>query len=218
MLAGRLHRPSHATVVAYLALVVAVGGGTAYAATGGTFVLGKSNAAATTTALSRTTAGAPLSLVAKTGSAPLAVNSKIKVPNLNADLLDGQHSTAFQPKIAKLVFTPITMTNGWQAECWGSGLPGIAMGVDGTVHFHGSFCRGTGTALTSPFTIPAKFRPTKDVWIAVDTYGGTTGRIYFGSNGVVHVQDDPNVPVSSLFPVPSDSFVSLAGVSYTLPY
>jgi len=35
----RLGRPSHATVVAYLALFVALGG-TSMAATGGTFVLG----------------------------------------------------------------------------------------------------------------------------------------------------------------------------------
>lgn len=214
----RLRRPSHATVVAYLALVVTLGGGTAYAATGGTFLLGKSNSASTTTALTRTTVGAPLSLLAKPGSAPLAVNSTVKVTRLNADLLDGKDSTAFQPKIAKLTFTPLTMTNGWQAECYSSGVPGIAMGVDGVVHFHGSFCRGTGTFGTSPFTLPAQFRPTKTQWITVDTYFGTTGRIYFGSDGVVYVQDDPTLPAGYSPANPSDLFVSLAGVSYTLPY
>ena len=44
-------RPSHGTVVAYLALFVALGG-TTYAATGGNFILGQSNSASTPTSLS----------------------------------------------------------------------------------------------------------------------------------------------------------------------
>ncbi len=36
----RIPRPSHATVVAYIALFLALSG-TAYAATGGTFILGR---------------------------------------------------------------------------------------------------------------------------------------------------------------------------------
>ena len=87
-------RPSHATVVAYVALFVALGG-TSVAATGGTFVLGRSNYATTVTSLSNS-AGTPLSLSAKAGYAPLAVNSTKVVTRLNADLLDGLHSTAFQ--------------------------------------------------------------------------------------------------------------------------
>jgi hypothetical protein len=43
-------RPGHGTVVAYLALFVALGG-TTYAATGGNFILGKSNSASTPTSL-----------------------------------------------------------------------------------------------------------------------------------------------------------------------
>jgi hypothetical protein len=209
----RPHRPSHATVVAYLALVVAVGGGTAYAATGGTFVLGKANSATTTTALTRTTVGAPLSLVAKAGSAPLAVNSTVKVTRLNADLLDGKDSTAFQPKIAKLVFTPLTLTNGWVGDCFGTGAAGIAVGVDGTVHLHGGICAPT-TPTGGPFTIPAQFRPTKLTYLTVDECRATTGRIIIETNGNVTVQNDPSTtPLDS-----SECFVSLAGVSYTLPY
>src|SRR5437879_2553779 len=50
-------RPSHGTVVAYVALFVALGG-TAVAATGGNFILGKSNSASTPTALSSGAANA----------------------------------------------------------------------------------------------------------------------------------------------------------------
>ncbi|MBU1878281.1 MAG: hypothetical protein KJ734_04965, partial [Chloroflexi bacterium] len=38
-----------------------------------------------------------------TGTAPLAVNSKTQVNNLNADLLDGQHASAFQQHYANVV-------------------------------------------------------------------------------------------------------------------
>jgi hypothetical protein len=65
-----------------------LGGGTAYAANGGSFLLGRSNGATATTTLANS-AGTPLSLKARVGTAPLAVNSTKTVTNLNADLLDG---------------------------------------------------------------------------------------------------------------------------------
>ena len=84
----RVHvpRPSHATVVAYLALVVAMSG-TAAAATGGTFILGRDNAAGKTSTLTSTRV--PLSLVAPKDTAPLRVSSGVKVPRLNAARLNG---------------------------------------------------------------------------------------------------------------------------------
>jgi hypothetical protein len=88
--------PRHGTVVAYVALFFAMGG-TAMAATGGTFLLGKSNSATATTSLSNS-AGTALSLSSKSGTAPLSVNkNKTKVGYLNSDLLDGLDSTAFAP-------------------------------------------------------------------------------------------------------------------------
>jgi hypothetical protein len=103
-------RPSHATVVAYLALFVALGG-TTYAATGGNFILGQSNSASSTTSLTRTGANAAkglqvtntgtgagataLGLSVASGHAPFTVNSGTKVANLNADKLDGLDSTGF---------------------------------------------------------------------------------------------------------------------------
>jgi hypothetical protein len=87
----RVSGVSHATVVAYLALFMAMGG-TAAAATGGTFVLGKRNDADTVSTLSNST-GTPLLLRSPKGTAPLAVNRAVKVDHLNADLLDGLDST-----------------------------------------------------------------------------------------------------------------------------
>jgi hypothetical protein len=77
---------------AIVALVL--GTGTAYAATGGTFKLGRGNAAAKTTTLTNAY-GTALQLNSKAGQPPLRVNRNTKVPYLNSDLLDGRDSTGF---------------------------------------------------------------------------------------------------------------------------
>jgi hypothetical protein len=83
-LAGR-----SAAVIAVGALCLAAGGiGIAAATNGGSLVLGGSNAETRTTML-KNTGGIPLSLLAKKGAAPLAVNSKKLVKNLNASELGG---------------------------------------------------------------------------------------------------------------------------------
>ena len=106
-LANRL--PSPSLVISLLALFVALGG-TAYAATGGTFILGQANTATSQTSLTSNNAGKALQVTQQnTGTAatalglnvpagrtPFTVNSGTKVANLNADRLDGVDSTAFQ--------------------------------------------------------------------------------------------------------------------------
>jgi len=89
----RISGVSHATVVAYVALFMAMSG-TAVAATGGSFILGKSNSASSVTSLTSST-GPALSLRAPAGTAPLQVNRSLKVDRLNADLLDGVDATGF---------------------------------------------------------------------------------------------------------------------------
>jgi hypothetical protein len=110
------HRESGATVLAALALIVALGSTDAYA-TVKTFMLGTGNTAdrpTTVTAAmaptwpttgsqrllqltnSNTIAGATaLGLNVAAGHAPFTVNSGAKVANLNADKLDGADSTGF---------------------------------------------------------------------------------------------------------------------------
>jgi hypothetical protein len=99
-------RPNHATVVAYLALFVALGG-TTYAATGGNFILGQANTATSQTGLTSNNAGKALNVTQQStgtgatalglnvpaGKPPFTVNSGTKVTNLNADKLDGKHIT-----------------------------------------------------------------------------------------------------------------------------
>ena len=107
---GRYLSPSLA--ISITALIVALGGA-GYSATGGNFILGRSNVAITSSALtahlngrtlqlqnSNTGAAAtPLALFAAAGHPPLTVNSATKVANLNADKLDGFDSTQFANKL-----------------------------------------------------------------------------------------------------------------------
>jgi hypothetical protein len=71
-----------------------IGTGTAYAANGGIFRLGRSNSATVTTTLTNTR-GTALQLNSKAGQPSLRVNRSTKVPSLNADLLDGADSGSF---------------------------------------------------------------------------------------------------------------------------
>jgi hypothetical protein len=71
-----------------------IGSGTAYAATGGNFILGKANAAGTTTSLKNPN-GTALTLTSRPGTPALRVSNGVKVPQLNADKLDGRDSSQF---------------------------------------------------------------------------------------------------------------------------
>ena len=98
--------PSPATFIALLALFVSLGG-TAYAATGGTFILGHANSASTASSLTSTVATGPALIVTNTGGkpaakfstnsgvAPFQVNGATKVTNLNADKVDGKSAADF---------------------------------------------------------------------------------------------------------------------------
>jgi hypothetical protein len=107
--------PRHATVVAYIALFIALGG-TAVAATGHTFVLGRTNRASAESTLTNTT-GTPLRLNAKNGHAPLSVNTTNEVAHLNASLLDGKSESAFQSKLKIVVVTGSISNIGGDANC-----------------------------------------------------------------------------------------------------
>jgi hypothetical protein len=87
-----LSRPTTFAMGAVTALVL--GSGTAYAATGGNFILGRSNSAGATTVLTNGN-GSALSLNSRAGTPSLKVNRTTKVTNLNADQLDGLNSSSF---------------------------------------------------------------------------------------------------------------------------
>jgi len=211
-----LFKKSSPVVWFLLGVLVAGGTGTAYAANGGTFRLGQSNSATATTKLTNTK-GTALKVISKAGTPPISVGSNsTKVPYLNADKLDGKDSSAFQGKIGRLSFTALTPGTGWVGNCY-VGSPGIAVSVDGVVHFRGDVCSANGLDPSSNtiFTIPAQFRPTTDKYLTADLCNAATGRIHVNaSNGEVYVEDDPQ---DSSTPHASACFVSLDGITFTLP-
>src|SRR6478735_4681583 len=82
-------------VVGATAILVVGVNAVAYAATGKSLLLGKTNKASKTTTLQNTKSGPAPSLKTKSSSsAPLKVNGKGKVVNLNADKVDGLDCTA----------------------------------------------------------------------------------------------------------------------------
>jgi len=101
-----LMRPSPSLMISLTALVVALGGA-AFSATGGNFILGTINNATNQSGIvspvngkmlllnnTSTDANATaLGLTVKPGHPPMVVNSDVKVPQLNADKLDGLDST-----------------------------------------------------------------------------------------------------------------------------
>lgn len=92
----RMPRPRHSTLVAYAALFFALGG-TAVAATGGSFILGHANTASQPTSLKNAGYGPALRLAnGHSGSAPFTVNgNRTRVPGLNASYLGGHPATDF---------------------------------------------------------------------------------------------------------------------------
>lgn len=95
-----MRRPSHSTVIAYLALFFALSG-SAYAATGGTLFLGGNNVSGRQTLLSNTGTDPVLGLRTRPGQQPLAVSpGSGKVSYLNADSLDGLDSGQLQRRVS----------------------------------------------------------------------------------------------------------------------
>ena len=93
--AGRAVRSlGPATVAVTLALIIGAAG-FADAATGGSFLLGRSNTDNATSVLTDTT-GVPLSLNAPSGKSPLSVNSTTQVNRLNAQYVGGQSAKQLQ--------------------------------------------------------------------------------------------------------------------------
>jgi hypothetical protein len=87
LLPGFLRSVSPSAVAVTVSLLIG-GAGFADAATGGTFILGKANKETSTASLADTR-GTPLALYGPAGKAPLAVNRKVLVKNLNAQYLGG---------------------------------------------------------------------------------------------------------------------------------
>jgi hypothetical protein len=155
-LPAALRRPSPATVISVIALLFAMSG-TAVAATGGDFILGKSNTAASITSLSNAK-GTALSLSAASTKPPLTVSNSVQVPNLNASELGGLGPSAYMAGTGGVAHSTLTVPFGSGA---GVGLGGAGAGYELS-------CNSNGTAQS---TLSAQNNNSQVWWLNKDGDG-----------------------------------------------
>jgi hypothetical protein len=196
----KLNRPS--VFIAGAVTALTLGGGTAYAANGGSFLLGRSNTATTATTLTNT-AGTPLSLKARTGYPPLAVSSSKTVPSLSADLLDGLTSASFlrstgkaadAEKVDGINGASIALTTGRTGVVYGSDTDvdqmaitarcpagTIATGGGGAAEFEGDALAYSGPDFDESGTL------IPNSWLALDNSdsGATAWVVCYNPRGAV---------------------------------
>jgi hypothetical protein len=175
-----MHRPSPSIVISLAALVVAMSG-TAYAATGGTFILGKHNTATSVSSLTNTE-GTALSLSSTSTTPPLRVNNSVQVPKLNASLLGGQAASAFLPITGTAAnsselggqpasaFLPATGTAVNSSELGGIPASGFTQGSGTT---SGGRATLTGTATQAFLSAPGSVLTTSCDYQGTDEPGAT---------------------------------------------
>jgi hypothetical protein len=134
------------------AIALAAVAGTAHAATGSPFLLGRPNTAKSLTGL-HNRAGTALSLTSKPGFAPLKVSDRTKVERLNADLVDGIDSADLALRAGRtgLVVGSAADIDGFAntARCpegsVATGGGGYAPGTRDYLYYSGPDFNGNGT-------------------------------------------------------------------------
>lgn len=118
---ARTLRSLHPAAASALTLAFVIGGaGLADAATGGNFILGRANSESSTASLS-SSKGTPLSLVAPSRRAPLMVNRKVMVKNLNANYVSGLTATQLTATGGDGISKTAITLGGPQKEVAGTG-------------------------------------------------------------------------------------------------
>lgn len=173
----------HSWVVVLLAVAVLVGAANigAYSATGGKFILGKTNKAGDISVLKRNGSGAALKLKTKAGSPPLKVTSRKKVRRLNADMVDGRNASQLQTR--SLVYTVPKQTS---VSSFNLEFPNLPPGV-----YHADFSV-VALMSTSGASLNCMFDPLNSNTNVLLAFGGTSLN-YSTSNGsgVVDTRSGP---------------------------
>lgn len=141
-----------------------------------------------------------------TGTAPFGVASTTLVTNLNADLLDGNHSTAFAPAAGSVDLVTLgTVTSGK----WNASPIDVNYGGTGTSTLtSGAYLKGAGTsAITAQTGIPA----TDITSGLLDIARGGTGTT-LGAGGVEIVATSTSVNAGSAS-IAADGLITFSGVT-----
>jgi hypothetical protein len=102
-------------------------------------------------------------------------------------------------------FTGLTLRNGWTAAPFGTSNTQVRT-ISGIVQLKGAMASTKNNAVA--FTLPAGFRPSHEVWVAVDLCDATNGRLIIATSGVVTVEQETAGFANA------KCFTSLDGVSF----
>lgn len=129
-----------------------------------------------------------------------AVGINATGPFSNAQCFTSLESVSF----ALTVFTPLTLTNGWEPYS----TRRMAVGRSGNVvTLTGQVTLGTSSAIA---TLPAGYRPPTNVYVPASLCSFETGRILIQPSGLVSVES----PIDF---AQAQCFTSLDGVSFVIP-
>jgi hypothetical protein len=100
-------------------------------------------------------------------------------------------------------FRSLNLLNGWTNAPYGTSNAQVR-DIGGIVHFRGAIANGTSE---EAFVLPRSFRPSTAVYVKVDMFGATNGRLFITPNGVVTVESENNFSEAQ-------GFTSLDGASF----
>ena len=100
---------------------------------------------------------------------------------------------------------PLTLVNGWTNAPFGTSRATVEE-VQGIVQLRGAIA--TAGTNPVPFTLPAGFRPTTDVYIPIDLCNATNGRLHITPTGVTDVEAEGGTFSNA------QCFTSLDGASF----
>jgi hypothetical protein len=158
-------------------------------AVGSGLILGQGNSADAVTSLSgaatanlritNSQAGAPaLDLRVVSGSAPLKVNSTTRVPNLNADRLDGKHGGAYLLATGKAA--DADLLDGLDATAFAPASHGHTVPPPGAFAFYATAGEGQDVTIASAGTLSLALRCSPTQTILVWKNSAATGYWYTG--------------------------------------
>jgi len=195
-------------VVGGATILVLAGNTVALATTGHSLILGHSNSADTYTGITRTTSGSVLKLTTKSSTnAPLTVNGKGKIANLNADLVDGYDSSTMRNRTYTYTVPVIAASTGFSATV---PLPAGAYTFGYSAFFPTSGTTGNANcqvrkahASTNTFYGLAEFLETATANPAVSGSGEVTvssgDTITFECFTATNFTSNPNIPIQIQF-------------------
>ncbi len=195
-----MHRPSPATAISLVALVFAMSG-TAVAATGGDFLLGKSNTATAVSTLTNTK-GTALSLSSSSTAPPLKVSNSVQVPDLNASKLGGLTASGFVQGDGTDVVGRAALGAGANRDFLEIGS-GIA----------DAFCDVGGTGASLTFSEVDEGNPAQVIWWNKD---GTSDIAFGGDTQSVQVSPVSEAPYMVV--VQMDNGISISTYTLTATY